>query len=232
MAAGAGKLFCAALCAATLLWTPVAIPQAVEVDLALVLAIDCSFSVDSAEFRQQMQGLGLALQDPDVWDAIERGPNRRIAITAFQWSDNQNQLTILPWTVIDSEQAALVTGKQLQSMKRQLAEGGTSITNALLFAEQQFASAPTAFRRVIDVSTDGRNNIGPALPPVRNALVADGITINALVILNEFPTLDIYAENLIIGGFGSFVDRAKSYEVYGEAILRKLLKEIVGPGIS
>ena len=33
-----------------------------EVDLALVLAIDCSFSVDSHEFAVQMRGLGQAFR--------------------------------------------------------------------------------------------------------------------------------------------------------------------------
>jgi hypothetical protein len=223
---------CAALCVASLLWPTRTVPQSVDVDLALVLAIDCSFSVDAAEFGLQMKGLGQALQNLDVWDAIQRGPNHKIAITAFQWSDKDNQKVILSWQVVDSAQIAIDIGIRLQTMPRLMAEGGTSITNALLFSEQLFDTAPVAFRRVIDVSTDGRNNIGPALPPVRNAIVNQGITINALVILNEVPTLDIYAEKQITGGQGNFVDRVKNYESYGDAILRKLVREIVGPGIT
>jgi hypothetical protein len=199
-------------------------------DLALVLAIDCSFSVDSSEFRLQMQGLGQALQDPDIWEAVQQGPKRRIAITAFQWSDNTNQMTIVPWTTIDNQQAAIALGQELEVMPRRLAEGGTSITNALLFAQTLLDSAPAATRRVVDVSTDGRNNIGPPLPTVRNRLVAQGITINALAIVNEFPNLDKYAEAQIIGGQSAFVVKAENYDDYGAAILRKLIKEITGPG--
>ena len=36
--------------------------EADEVDLALVLAVDCSFSVDAKEFALQMQGLGQACE--------------------------------------------------------------------------------------------------------------------------------------------------------------------------
>ena len=42
-----------------------------QVDLALVLAIDCSFSVDSNEFRLQMEGLGRAFMHREVHEAIE-----------------------------------------------------------------------------------------------------------------------------------------------------------------
>jgi Protein of unknown function (DUF1194) len=44
--------------------------QSGDVDLALVLAIDCSFSVDTSEFRLQMQGLGKALRRKEIHDAI------------------------------------------------------------------------------------------------------------------------------------------------------------------
>ena len=39
---------------------PPAAPHDYDVDLALVLAIDCSFSVDAHEFAVQMRGLGRA----------------------------------------------------------------------------------------------------------------------------------------------------------------------------
>jgi hypothetical protein len=222
----------AALCLAASAWATPAIPQAAQVDLALVLAIDCSFSVDAGEFRLQMQGLGQALQDPAIMEAIQNGANQRIAIAAFQWSDADNQRVILPWTILSTSAEVVAVGKKLETMPRQLAEGGTSIGNALYFAQGLFASAPASERNVIDVSTDGRNNIGPPLPPIRDNVVAGGIVINALAITNEFPTLDIYAENQLVGGPGNFVIKANSYDDYGAAILRKLLKEIAGPGIT
>ena len=77
-----------------------------------------------------------------------------------------------------------------------------------------------------DVSGDGRNNNGVKLRPVRDRIVADGITINGLVILNEDPTLDRYFESDVVGGVGSFVVRAEDYDDYVEAMRRKLLREI------
>jgi hypothetical protein len=206
--------------------------QDYDVDLALVLAVDCSFSVDAREFRLQMEGLGRALMRPEVKQAIAQGIRQRIAVAVVQWSDENNQMVVLPWTIIAGAADADELGLVLAAMPRKLAEGGTSISTALAFSALQFDQAPSGERRVIDVSSDGRNNIGPPVAPIRDQLVAKGITINGLTILNEWPTLDIYFENNVVGGQGHFVIPANDYQAYGEAILRKLLREITGPGIS
>ena len=206
--------------------------QDYDVDLALVLAIDCSFSVDSNEFRLQMEGLGRAFMRDEVKKAISRGQRQRIAITAMQWSDDNNQAVILPWTIIAGNADADEVGQVLAAFPRRLAQGGTSISTALLYAASLFDSAPTAERRVIDVSSDGRNNVGQPVRPVRDRIVAQGITINGLTIINEWPTLEVYFDNNVVGGSGYFVIPANDYEAYGEAIYRKLLREITGPGIA
>jgi Protein of unknown function (DUF1194) len=203
-----------------------------QVDLALVLAVDCSFSVDSEEFRLQMEGLGRAFLHPEIHKAITGGEHQRIAVTAIQWSDIDNQMVIVPWTVISGEADANELGATLAAMPRRLAEGGTSIGNALLYSAALFAAAPGATRQVIDISSDGRNNMGPPVNSVRDEIVARGITINALPILNEWPTLDLYFESNVAGGVNHFVMPANDYEAYGEAMFKKLLREITGPGIS
>jgi uncharacterized protein DUF1194 len=215
------------------LWPPPQVhSQESDVDLALVLAIDCSFSVDANEFRLQMEGLGRAFMRDDVKAAIRRGDKQRIAVTAMQWSDETNQMVVLPWTIIAGNADADEIGAVLARMPRRLAEGGTSISTALTYGAALFAAAPPTGRRVIDVSSDGRNNIGPPVNAARDRIVAQGITINALAILNEWPTLDIYFERQVVGGQGHFVIPANDYAAYAEAIYRKLLKEITGPGIS
>lgn len=206
--------------------------QAYDVDLALVLAIDCSFSVDATEFRLQMEGLGKAFMRTEVQQAIRQGSRQRIAVTAIQWSDENNQMVILPWTIVAGDADANELGMILGQMPRRLAQGGTSISTALLYSQTLFEAAPSAERRVIDVSSDGRNNIGPPVRIVRDRIVAQGITINGLTILNEWATLDQYFENNVVGGQGHFVMPSQDYEAFAEAIYRKLLREITGPGIS
>lgn len=223
----------AILIAASLVSLPIsAQSKSTEVDLALILAIDCSFSVDATEYRLQMEGLGSALLNPAVAEAIALGENRSIAILVFQWSDEKNQNIILPWTKVSTTNDLLAIATILGSAPRNLAEGGTSMSSALAFASVQFSSAPSATRRVIDLSTDGRNNIGLPVRIVRDQVVRQGITINGLAIRNEFPTLDIYLENSVVGGPSNFVITTDNYTDFGLAMQRKLIKEITGPGIS
>ena len=217
---------------ALLLPMPAGRAQDHEVDLALILAVDCSFSVDAREFALQMEGMGRAFMQDEVKKAIAAGQRQRIAVSVVQWSDERNQIVTLPWTIISSSADADQLGQLLAVMPRQLTEGGTSISAALSFSQQFLLAAPSAERRVIDVSTDGRNNSGPPVSPVRDKLIAEGITINGLTILNEWPTLDTYFESNVAGGVGYFVIPANDYEAYGEAIFRKLLREITGPGIT
>src|SRR5687767_3647393 len=207
--------------------------QTADVDLALVLAIDCSFSVDTSEFRLQMQGLGQALRRKEIHAAIAQGNTGRIAVSVFQWSDDRSQLIVVPWTIVDGPPAANALADQLETMPRKLAEGGTSISSAMRFAAAMLQAAPVRSERlVMDISSDGRNNIGISTDRVRNDIVRRGMTINGLVIINEWPTLDRYFEQQVVGGPAHFVIVANDYPAYAEAIYRKLLREITGPGIS
>ena len=212
--------------------TPTTRAQELEVDLALVLAVDCSFSVDFREFALQMKGLGQAFRKPEVKRAIALGNLQRIAVSVVQWSDESNQVVAMPWTILETEEDGDLFGETLMSMPRKLAEGGTSISSALLYSAALLTKAPRAQRLVIDVSSDGRNNVGVPVNAVRDRLVGQGITINALTILNEWPTLDVYFQNQVVGGEGHFVIPANDYQAYADAIYRKLLREITGPGIS
>lgn len=206
--------------------------QAADVDLALILAIDCSFSVDANEYRLQMEGLGAALLHPAVAEAVQLGAKQRISVLVFQWSDENNQSVVLPWTNVASFDDLLTVATKIGNAPRNLAEGGTSMSSALAFASVQFQNAPKSSRRVIDLSTDGRNNIGLPVRLLRDQVVSQGITINGLAIRNEFPTLDIYLENSVVGGPSHFVMSTDSYADFGVAMQRKLIKEITGPGIS
>lgn len=210
-----------------------AMAQALEVDLALVLAVDCSYSVDAREFRLQMRGLAEAFRRPEIHKAIGSGAFGRIAVALVQWSDDINQIVAVPWVVISHGDDALDFAEVIDATPRKLAEGGTAIGAALQFSAAVLLTAPvTASRRVIDISSDGRNNRGVRPSLARIEIIAQGITINALPIINEWPTLDKYFEHQVVGGPYHFLLVANDYDAYAEAIYRKLLREITGPGIS
>jgi hypothetical protein len=92
---------------------------------------------------------------------------------------------------------------------------------------------------VIDISGDGPNNIGPPVVPVRDEVIARGITINGLPIMTyhnveaDFlvPDMDRYYRDCVIGGPGAFLVKVEQTEHFAEAIRKKLLLEIAGPGL-
>jgi Protein of unknown function (DUF1194) len=99
-------------------------------------------------------------------------------------------------------------------------------------------------RLTIDVSGDGPNNIGPSFKPVREALIARGVTINGLAI--SLPAHDVpqrfeyfgqhyvqsYYEGCVIGGPGAFVVAVDGASEFKQAIRRKLLTEIAGAPVG
>lgn len=203
-------------------------------DLALVLAIDCSYSVDDREYRLQLDGLAAAFRSPEIQSAIAQGPSGRITVTVMLWSSVKHQRVVVPWTEIAGPRDAQAFASAVERAPRAIPVGGTSISQAVLFADRLFRSGPRqATRRVIDVSSDGRNNSGSAAPLARDQVTAQGVTINALVVPSpEWTVLDKWFERNVIGGPYHFVIVADTYDDYAEAIYRKLLREITGPGLS
>jgi Protein of unknown function (DUF1194) len=204
-----------------------------EVDLVLVLAVDCSYSVDASEFRLQMQGLADAFRRSDIQEAIGRGANGRIAVVVMEWSDIKDQQLLGPWAVLDTPASALALAERIGTSRRELTAGGTAIGDALRFAGNVLLAAPfRTDRHVIDISSDGRNNRGDLVSNARDEVAAKGITINGMPILSEYPTLAYYFEQQVIGGPNHFMIPVRDYNSFATAIARKLLQEITGPGIS
>ena len=203
-----------------------------EVDLALVLAMDSSASIDQQEFALQMQGVGWAFQQADVKAAIRHGKLRRIAVSVVEWSGKNSQEIVMQWTIITNDDDAQNFGETAARMLRKLGPGATSISSILSFSDALLDKAPPAARRVIDLSSDGPNNVGEVVNAARDRLIDKGITINALAILNEWRNLDDYFQREVVGGEGNFVVPANNFEAYADAIHIKLVKEIAGPGIS
>ena len=201
-------------------------------DLRLVLAIDCSFSVDAQEFSLQMRGIAKAFRSKEIVDTIGQGRYGRIAVTLVQWSAPSAQIVAVPWTVVESRESAVRFAEIIDATPRLTAEGGTSLSEALLFAGALLEENSDAVRRVVDISADGRNNSGEEIRNARDILIRHGITVNGLAILDEVATLHRYFEKNVVGGKGFFVVEAKNYQHYAEAIQRKLIMEISGLPVS
>jgi len=212
--------------------------RAQPVDLLLVLAADVSRSVDHPKFMLQREGYAAAVSDRQVLDAIRSGANGKIALSFVEWSGVGAQKVVIDWTAIDGPVAARRFGDQLVEAPRSFADR-TSISGGIEFAMAQFKRSPfQASRRTIDVSGDGTNNAGRDVRLARDEAVAEGVTINGLVILsqNQVPWnpehtnppggLDNYYRENVAGGPGSFVMAAEGFESFGKAIIKKMIAEI------
>jgi Protein of unknown function (DUF1194) len=205
-----------------------------SVDIELVIAVDISYSMDMDELAVQREGYAQAIVSKEFLQALKTGPNNKVALTYFEWSASSDQKIIIPWRVIDGPETADAVANEI--MKTPVRRGSrTSISGAINFAMPLFEENPyRGLRRVIDISGDGPNNNGAPVTGARDAALEKGITINGLPIMVKEPSystmdidnLDIYYEDCVIGGPGSFVVTIKDREKFKEAIRTKLLLEV------
>jgi hypothetical protein len=122
--------------------------------------------------------------------------------------------------------SATALAARIEMMDRTLM-GETAIGEALRFAIDHIARGRCqGARRVIDVSGDGRSNVGAHPAPFREAAAAADITVNGLAILNEDLTLDLYYAQQVICGPDAFVVTAKDFHDSAQAMRLKILREI------
>jgi hypothetical protein len=205
-----------------------------SVDIELVIAVDVSYSMDLDELAIQREGYAQAIVSKEFLQAMETGPNRKVAVTYFEWSASSDQKIIIPWRLIDGPESADAVAAEI--MKTPVRRGSrTSISGAINFAMPLFDENPyRGLRRVIDISGDGPNNNGEPVSSARAAALEKGITINGLPIMVKEPSystmdidnLDLYYEDCVIGGPGSFVVSIKDRDKFKEAIRSKLILEV------
>ncbi|MEM1346625.1 MAG: DUF1194 domain-containing protein [Pseudomonadota bacterium] len=193
----------------------------------LVLALDVSRSVDSREYRFQIEGLAEALRDEAVVQAITTLPEGVMA-TVTQWSGPLSQDQSVGWHHLTQAAAVADFADEVQAMERRYYASYTAIGEALAHAGAVARTNPrVCARRVIDVSGDGVNNRGRPPGPLADALVDEGFTINALVIRwGQRRDRAAYFRRHVARGPGSFVEIADGFEDYERAMKRKLLREL------
>lgn len=204
----------------------------VVVDVAIVLAIDVSGSMDVDELAIQRAGYLDAIRHPDLHRIVAAGPNGRIALSLFEWAGNVRRESTLPWRLIDSPAAAQSFADEVEALPFGTSFG-TSISRAIDYGVELVAAAGFAADRwVIDVSGDGPNNMGPPVTEARDRALRAGVTINGLPIVlrpaRGAADLPAYFENCVTGGPDAFVMTAESSEELALAIRRKLFRELVG----
>lgn len=207
-----------------------------DVDTALVVAVDVSNSVDEERYRLQLKGIADALEDPGVIGTILNGPRSAILFSIVAWSDRPQ--IALPWMMISSREEALAVAARVRALPRFSGEFTCMARMLRYVTDKVLTQVPVnAFRSVVDVSGDGKDNCNPDQPvaEIRDELTSYGTTVNGLPILTggEARTLEEWYEKNVKGGPGSFILPADGFKDFGRAIRQKFVVEItLGPSLN
>jgi len=223
------------------------------VDMALVLVIDTSGSIDPSEYALQFAGYAAAFRDPPAIEAMTSGPNKAIAVDVLVFSDSVTRM--MGWEIIDDKASALRVADLLKNAPR-VQIGGTYLAQAINAAVMELADCPyIPAVSTIDVSGDGPDNEGlPVninnpfdllklmsgmqtaqwsqqldnnayrLRELRDHMRHEGININCVAI--QDPEMKGYFEKNVMSGKASFTLFASSFQAFTTVIQKKILREI------
>lgn len=184
--------------------------QAITLELGLV--IDGSGSISPAEFTLQKTGYVNALNAVLPIDGS-------VAVGVWQFSTGVSP--VFATTIINNPASRLALTTAISGMGQ--LGGTTAIGLGIAAAATEIlANAITSDRQVIDVSTDGENNVPPDPVIARNAALLAGIDqINGLGI-------GAGANLSFVGGTGSFGITVPNFAAFEGALITKLNREIRG----
>jgi uncharacterized protein DUF1194 len=207
-------------------------------DVALVLAVDVSYSMAAGEIKAQREGYAQAIKSREFSEALKAAPHGKVALAFFEWSAADYQKVIVPWRLIDSPEAAAEVASEIMEAPVR-PRSRTSISAAINFAISLFDENPYGgSRRVIDISGNGPNNDGEPVTQARDLALAKGIAINGLAMMLQEPShkksgddiddLDVYFEDCVISGPDAVVRPVKKGEQLKETIRTQLATEVGG----
>jgi len=208
---------------------------------ALALGLDVSGSVDAREYRQQLEGLATALGSPAVRAALFESPEAPVEFLVYEWSGPRDQLTLVPWSRIAKAADLDRVIEQLTTTERRTeATPGTALGVAVLHGASLLAQRAHCWKATLDISGDGKSNLGPRPRTLKPRLSAQGVTVNALVIgppdqgnpKQSAVDLSSYFSAEVIVGSDAFVEVSAGFADYAATMERKLLRELEGLVLS
>jgi len=203
-------------------------------DANIVTGLDFSGSIDPRDAQVQIDGITMAIRSPQIIAAIKNGNHGRVGFAVFVWASG-NYPILLTWRQISSsEEAAAVADDVENGLHALLGSEAlvkigalTDLSAALEYGAELLRTAPFATNhRFVNIVGNGIDNVGEGARPVRDRLVAEGITING-VALGYDKTLFAYLQRDVIGGPESFALMADDPEKLVEVMARKFVTEIV-----
>ncbi len=195
---------------------------------ALALGLDISGSVDRKEYSLQVQGLAGALEDPNVIDAFLSMPDATVWLFVYEWAGLGTQRVLIEWTEITTAEQLLGFAETLRTQPRRPREVATALGKAMQVGADALAERRDCWKLTLDISGDGRSNIGPRPRELAGYENLRDVVVNALIIGGEGPVEDLedYFRAEVIRGPDAFAMTADGFDDYQRAMTRKLLREI------
>jgi hypothetical protein len=187
--------------------------HAIPVSLELAIVIDSSASISSADFATQQTSYVNAINALLPIDGS-------VAVEVVNFSSNV--VVQFPEMIIASAADRTALTNAIATMPK--LNSNTAIGNAIAQAATDLTSAAIlGSRLIIDVSTDGENNVGQAPGTAADNAIAAGI--------NEVNCLGIggAADCSFIRGTGSFSINAADFQAFEAALTTKLARELNVP---
>ncbi|CAN7258867.1 DUF1194 domain-containing protein [Phyllobacterium sp. LjRoot231] len=206
------------------------------VDIALVLAVDGSGSINDEEYAFQKSAIAAAFRDREVLAALRSA--RTVAVSAVFWGDGEFASQKLDWFIIKGGKGAEPFAQEVESSHR-IVFGNTDIGSGIWTALDLLSNPKLcATRSIVNVSGDGKETMAPKRRQVASLYQARlrakemGVTVNALVISNEVADLASYYSTDVLVGANAFVMGIGQYSDYSAAIRRKLIRELSSQAVA
>lgn len=201
---------------------------------ALALGLDISGSVDSQEYRLQLDGLAAALESPVVVEKLLSSSETVIELSVFEWSGPGHQRMLQGWTALTSDSVISEIASRLRQTTRIPVDPSTGLGRAMLFGAQLLSQRPDCWTHSLDLSGDGQSNSGVRPQDARKDPLLRNVIVNALVVGPAVPGRDLtsYFEAYVVHGIGSFTMQAHSFDEFEAAMIKKLLRETQGIMVS
>ena len=212
-------------------------PNAIAVDVELVLAVDVSYSMDPEEQALQREGYIQALTSHEFLQALREGANGKIAITYFEWAGQFDQKIIMPWRLIEGPEsadavAAEIAARAIPARLAHLDFRRAAFRQAAVRQQRLSRPAPRdrrvrrrrqQFRRRWSCRRATRCS-----PPASPSTACRSCSSAPIAGTMDIDNLDVYYEDCVIGGPGAFVVPIRERAKFIEATRTKLVLEIAG----
>lgn len=219
-----------------------AVAKNTQVDIALVLAVDVSSSIETSERRFQREAYAEALKDPRVARMALGGQTGRVAIAYMEWSGRRYQRVHVPMRVMSSPQEMAAFADEILAIRDRSNDPmyyqATAVGDALIAAEAAMSEINLLARDyVIDISGDGVMNDGVAISPARAHVLSRGLVVNGLPIElasagdalstnTSHEVVSRFYADCVIGGPGAFHLVARGFGDIRETLIMKLMLEM------